>query len=234
MTGWKFRFYRQNESPQLTEIPLKGDMCPVQPSSVLNVSYVEPDAVLVSWSTNPCSSFEQEQVLLSLYKMDAVMEEPIQISQMLVEVELKVRLSAKFFYHLILISQVSGTCQVLTGVALNGTYVLEISGGEMTGRPNRCCAVLCPQSPSVLAKAKQSLSNAKKWLRYVFYTENEGKVEKNQITGLRSSVFYPLRGNDSIVTAQVLWETMDPQPDRYQVRVLSTSIPTGCRVTVSA
>ena len=160
MTHWKFHCYQQIESPQLIEVPLNGDVvCPVEPSSVLNISYVEPDAVLVSWSTNPCSSFEQKEVLLSLYEMDALIEEPIQISQTLVEVGLTngkmFSLAPTFFYRLISISQVSGTCQVLTGVTLTGTYILEMSGGEMNGRSNHCCAMLCPQSPSGFPKTKQ-------------------------------------------------------------------------------
>ena len=57
--------------------------------------------------------------------------------------------------------------------------------------------------------------------------------EQNQITGVRSSVFYPLRGNDDVITAQVVWEAMNPQPVGYQVRVFSTGLSSGCRVTVS-
>ena len=36
-----------------------------------------------------------------------------------------------------------------------------------------------------------------------------------------------------VITAQVVWEALDPQPDGYQVRVLSTNLPSGCTVTVS-
>ena len=96
------------------------------------------------------------------------------------------------------------------------------------------CRSLSAKSKCV-SKKKTSLSNANSGhICYIFYTENKGKAEKNQIAGIRSSVFYPLRMSNSVVTAQILWEAMDPQPNGYQVRVLSTSNLTGCGVTVSS
>ena len=57
--------------------------------------------------------------------------------------------------------------------------------------------------------------------------------EENQVTGVRSSIFYPLRGNDDVVTAQIVWDALNPQPAGYQVRVFSTGLSSGCRIMVS-
>ena len=58
-----------------------------------------------------------------------------------------------------LISQVSGTCHVLTGITSSSTYILDVTDPVLRSEQlHDCCVMLCPQSPSENVQ-KTSLSD---------------------------------------------------------------------------